>query len=117
MNSKYIFIFYCFLLSSCFLNLEQKMGAIAYENNCLSNIDIYDTNTLKNVFSLKKHESKIGTFIIEQGNHAIDNPPFFIDNGIKKYFLLKIYSNHRYKFIACPEYASPVDDSNWIKAN
>ena len=117
MNSKYIFIFCCFLLSSRFFNLEQKMGAIAYENNCLSNIDIYDTNTLKYAFSLKKHESKIGTFIIEQGNHAIDSPPFFIDNGIKKYFLLKTYSNHRYKFIACPEYASPVDDSNWIKAN
>ena len=54
MNRKYIFIFCCFLLSSCFFNLEQKMGAIAYENNCLSNIDIYDTNTLKYAFSLKK---------------------------------------------------------------
>ena len=59
MNSKYIFIFCCFLLSSCFFNLEQKMGAIAYENNCLSNIDIYVTNTLKYALSLKKMKVKL----------------------------------------------------------
>lgn len=116
MNNKYIFIFCCFLLSSCFFNFEPKMGAIAYENNCSQNIDVYDKNSLKLIFSLQKSEIKIGTFIVEQGTYVINSPPFFIDGKIKKFFALKKYSNHRYKFIACPENAKPTGDGNWIRA-